>query len=116
MDAYSVYVRDNLSGKGLTYLAALAGVYCVCLAVYRITFDPLASFPGPKIAALTGYYEFYYDFFRNGTYTFQIEKMHQKYGTRLGQKLPILYIAIETLLTSSFRSNRQSEPSRIIYS
>ena len=115
MDAYSVYVRDNLSGKGLTYLAALAGGYCVpgCVPNHL---DPLASFPGPKIAALTGYYEFYYDFFRNGTYTFQIEKMHQKYGTRLGQKLPILYIAIETLLTSSFRSNRQSEPSRIIYS
>lgn len=59
---------------------ALALIYAVYLAIYRLIFSPLAAFPGPKLAAMTDLYEFYFDFFRNGTYIFEIEKMHQRYG------------------------------------
>ncbi|KAF7937086.1 hypothetical protein BELL_0704g00020 [Botrytis elliptica] len=54
--------------------------YIVLLYLYRITFHPLASFPGPKLAAITLWYEFYYDFFHGGRYIFKIKEMHEKYG------------------------------------
>ncbi|KAL9089182.1 MAG: hypothetical protein Q9159_002653 [Coniocarpon cinnabarinum] len=50
------------------------------LFLYRLLLSPLAQFPGPKIAAATGWYEFYYDFFCDGVYVYEIEKMHNKYG------------------------------------
>ena len=59
---------------------ALALLYVLSLATYRLVFSPLAGFPGPKLAAITDLYEFYFDFFRNGVYIFEIEKMHQRYG------------------------------------
>jgi len=44
--------------------------------------SPIADFPGPKIAALTHWYEWYYDVLAPGAgmYIWEIEKMHQKYG------------------------------------
>lgn len=50
------------------------------LIIYRLLFSPIAGFPGPKLAAATGWYEFYYDVLRRGIYLFEIEKMHQRYG------------------------------------
>lgn len=57
--------------------------YGVVLAVYRLRCSPLARFPGPKLAALTQYYEAYYDLVSGGggNYTRRIKKMHVTYGT-----------------------------------
>ncbi|SPO05572.1 related to cytochrome P450 CYP3/CYP5/CYP6/CYP9 subfamilies [Cephalotrichum gorgonifer] len=60
-------------------LAAYA-TYLGSLAVYRLYFSPLAKFPGPKLAALSNWYEFYYDVIREGDFTWQIKKLHEKYG------------------------------------
>ncbi|KAL9105017.1 MAG: hypothetical protein Q9163_000114 [Psora crenata] len=54
--------------------------YLVFLAIYRLYLSPLAKFPGPKLAALSLWYEFYYDVVKRGKYTWEIEKMHDKYG------------------------------------
>jgi hypothetical protein len=51
--------------------------------VYSIYFGPLAKFPGPKLAAATLWYEFYYDVILTGQYTFKIKELHQKYGIGL---------------------------------
>jgi hypothetical protein len=63
---------------------AIAGVAClfyvVCGSIYRLYLSPIAKFPGPKLAALTYWYEFYYDVIKRGMYIWEIEKMHQKYG------------------------------------
>ena len=48
--------------------------------IYRLYLHPLAGFPGPKIAAFTRAYEFYYDVILSGNYTFAIKEMHQRYG------------------------------------
>lgn len=50
------------------------------LAVFRLLLNPIAHFPGPKFAALTGWYETYFDCFQRGRYWAEIEKMHEKYG------------------------------------
>lgn len=70
----------SFAGELLTGFLSLAIVSGVTIAINRLFFSPLAGFPGPKIAALTDWYEFYYDFFRHGKYIFEIEKMHEKYG------------------------------------
>ncbi|KAL2011465.1 hypothetical protein VTN00DRAFT_4183 [Thermoascus crustaceus] len=52
----------------------------LCLIFYRLFLHPLAKFPGPKLAAVTTWYEFYYDAIKSGQYTFEIRRMHEKYG------------------------------------
>ncbi|KAF2119463.1 putative P450 monooxygenase [Lophiotrema nucula] len=55
-------------------------LYLLSLAIYRLSLDPLRKFPGPRLAAATQLYEFYYDFIAGGQYTFRILEMHKKYG------------------------------------
>ena len=63
-------------------LAILSFTICrlVYGAFYRLYLSPLAKFPGPKLAALTLWYEFYYDVIKGGKYTWVIAKMHERYG------------------------------------
>ncbi len=55
-------------------------LYASWIAAHRVFFGPLAHFPGPKLAALTGWYETYFDCFQRGRYWMEIERMHRKYG------------------------------------
>ncbi|KAF2110249.1 cytochrome protein [Lophiotrema nucula] len=54
----------------------------VALALYRLFLSPLAHFPGPKLAALTGWYETYYEILNGygGQFTFRIADMHRQHG------------------------------------
>lgn len=61
-------------------LAAVAVVYVLGGVIYRLYFSPIAGFPGPKLAAVTYWYEFYYDVVKDGQYIFQIAKLHKRYG------------------------------------
>ncbi|KAH7115075.1 cytochrome P450 [Dendryphion nanum] len=67
----------QLAAVALIGYAIVRGVY---LVVHRLYFSPLSKFPGPKLAAVTHWYEFYFDYWKNGKYLFEIEKMHRKYG------------------------------------
>ena len=49
-------------------------------AIRRLWFHPLAHIPGPKLAALTWWYEFYYDGIQQGRYVFKIQELHKQYG------------------------------------
>lgn len=55
-------------------------VYLIGLAVYRLYFSPLAKFPGPKLAALTKWYEVYYEVVLRGQFTFHFNELHEIYG------------------------------------
>ena len=75
----------DLSGTSPSVvLFCLAGagalLYGIGLAVYRLYFSPIAKFPGPKLAALTLWYEFYFDVIKKGQFTWEIKRMHEKYG------------------------------------
>ncbi|KAJ4161647.1 uncharacterized protein LMH87_007674 [Akanthomyces muscarius] len=59
---------------------AFFAAYAVYLSVYRLWYSPIAHLPGPKLAALTQYYEFYHDTIRGSQYILSIEEMHKKYG------------------------------------
>ena len=61
-------------------IVSLSIYYYLCLLLYRLTFHPLAKFPGPKLAAVTRLYEAYYDVVKGGQYIFKIGELHTKYG------------------------------------
>jgi hypothetical protein len=57
--------------------------------IYSVFFGPLAKFPGPKLAAAPLWYEFYYDVYLVGQYTFKIKELHGKYGNVLSLSLSL---------------------------
>ncbi|KAK6207679.1 cytochrome P450 [Colletotrichum tabaci] len=63
-------------------LLAASVFYFCALGLYRLTLHPLAKFPGPKVSAFTGWYEFYLDLFGapRRTFAFRVQRMHEKYG------------------------------------
>ncbi|KAE8441145.1 hypothetical protein EG329_005828 [Mollisiaceae sp. DMI_Dod_QoI] len=62
-------------------LCMLAGaLYIVAQSIWRLYFSPIAKFPGPKLAALTYWYETYYDIFCGGEYLWKIKELHEQYG------------------------------------
>lgn len=61
-------------------LALAVFLYILLVVIHRLLLSPLARFPGPKISAATGWYEFYHDVIRGGQFMFEIESMHAKYG------------------------------------
>ena len=48
--------------------------------LYRVTFHPLAAFPGPRLAALTSLYGASYDLHPNRSYCKQFAALHEIYG------------------------------------
>ncbi|KAL8686811.1 MAG: hypothetical protein Q9218_006851 [Villophora microphyllina] len=72
-----------LSERFALLAGALFGTYVlyfISQVVYRLYFDPLAKFPGPRLAAATYLYEGYYDVVKRGKYTFKLKELHDKYG------------------------------------
>lgn len=56
--------------------------------IYRLFFHPLSSFPGPRLAAATEWYETWYDVFMHGEMLRHGQKLHEQYGRAL--LLPLL--------------------------
>ncbi|KDB31034.1 hypothetical protein H112_06555 [Trichophyton rubrum D6] len=54
--------------------------YYGTIVFYRLFLHPLSRFPGPKLAAISRWYEAYYDVVLGGQYTVKIAELHKKYG------------------------------------
>ena len=72
---------SNLNSSIWLSLIVSLILYLTSLTFYRLFLHPLARFPGPKLAALSRYYEAYHDVVQNGQYTFKIAELHKEYGT-----------------------------------
>lgn len=55
-------------------------MYIIALALYRLSFPPLAKFPGPKLAAASGWYEFFHDILHRGHFMWHIQDLHDQYS------------------------------------
>ncbi|KAK7192263.1 hypothetical protein DPSP01_012699 [Paraphaeosphaeria sporulosa] len=74
-------VRTISVAKVFGTLLTLWLAYCIAIVVYRVWFSPIAKIPGPKLAALTFWYEFYYDVYPHKyQYGFKLRELHNKYG------------------------------------
>lgn len=79
----SVTSFDNLAKPSVALSAVVFAswvLYLVWLVIHRLYLSPLAKFPGPKLAALTRWYEVYYEVVLKGQFSFKIDEMHKKYG------------------------------------
>ncbi|KAL2065271.1 hypothetical protein VTL71DRAFT_2940 [Oculimacula yallundae] len=57
-------------------------VYVIGVAIHRLYFSQYAKFPGPKLAALTYGYMFYYDaMIGEGQYIYKIKELHKEYNS-----------------------------------
>ncbi|EFR03531.1 benzoate 4-monooxygenase cytochrome P450 [Nannizzia gypsea CBS 118893] len=64
----------------LALVVVSAFAYVIGDVIYQLRFSPLSKFPGPKIAAVTYLYEFYYDAVLKGRYIFKVKELHERYG------------------------------------
>jgi hypothetical protein len=78
----SMAFSQLLLAGGVSFLSYLAW-----LAISRLLLSPIARFPGPKFAALSNWYEFYYDVIRQGKFTSHIQQLHKIYGKYRGRLL-----------------------------
>jgi len=79
----SIFSYETFAAAGL-----LAAVSIVYTAIYRLYLHPLAKIPGPKLAALTFYYEIYYNLVKPGMFIWEIKRMHEVYGMRYLPRKP----------------------------
>lgn len=63
--------------------ATVIAAFIFCVALHRLCWSKLAGFPGPRLAALTGWYETYYELVHNGGghFTFHMRDLHAQYGS-----------------------------------
>ncbi|KAK6851343.1 cytochrome P450 [Apiospora arundinis] len=64
----------------IVILPLLFILYLVGLSIYRLYLSSASDFPGPKLAILSYWYEFYYDVWKGGRYTWKIRELHKTYG------------------------------------
>lgn len=69
-------------GSFISLLLLICCIFCYIayLVVARLYLSPVASVPGPKLAALSFWYEFYFDVILRGRYGWKISKLHEQYG------------------------------------
>ncbi|KAK1756780.1 cytochrome P450 [Echria macrotheca] len=75
---------STLAAMQWTTLVLLLGAVLLAtalsVAVYRLFLHPLASVPGPPLAAVTRLYAFYFNIVKKGTFYLEIERLHEIYG------------------------------------
>ncbi|KAJ5738047.1 benzoate 4-monooxygenase cytochrome P450 [Penicillium malachiteum] len=64
----------------IALLLSLGLFFVISLLIYRLYFHPLSHIPGPPLAKITYLYEWYYDLYKGGQFTFKLPDLHRKYG------------------------------------
>lgn len=59
-------------------IICMAGLSSRCF--YNLYLHPSRKSRGPKLAAMTSWPDFYYDVLKDGSYLFEIRKMHKQHG------------------------------------
>ena len=66
-------------------------LYFLGLVLYRLYLHPLRRFPGPWLAAATGYYQTYYEVWRDGEFVPHVKDLHNIHGWFLPLPLPTAF-------------------------
>ena len=78
------YLAEN-TGSVLTWKLVVAGIILYLLKsivtiIYRLTFHPLARFPGPFLCRIGYFQQTYYEAILNGKFLERLPDYHRKYG------------------------------------
>lgn len=65
---------------GWRTIAAGLLVYWTLLGTYRLWIHPIAAVPGPRWAAITYAWQWYWDIWKDGCLVKQLPALHEKYG------------------------------------
>ncbi|KAK6440868.1 hypothetical protein LTR95_002910 [Oleoguttula sp. CCFEE 5521] len=76
----SPLLGTSLTTSVLLALLLLSGLALLYSAIYRLYLSPLAKFPGPRLAALSSAYTFYYDVVKRGKLPWKLKRLHEQYG------------------------------------
>lgn len=64
-----------------SYAAFAGAAYLITLGIYRIFFSSISHIPGPKLAALTYYYQSWYDVYpHQGRFLWKCKELHGRHG------------------------------------
>jgi len=76
------FVAVPLLIKLVFIILGYALIYAGVLVFYRLKLHPLSKFPGPRFAAATKWYEFYFDLLKGdgGRFSWEVARMHEIYG------------------------------------
>lgn len=77
---FTLLLLSRVNSSLLVSAFVLYLLYLLGLLIYRLFLSPIANIPGPKLTAVTGWYETYHDVYRGGKFIFKIEEWHQQYG------------------------------------
>lgn len=66
--------------ESLCWILFGIALYNGVIILYNLYFHPLSKFPGPKLAACSHLYEFYFDIIKNGMFMQEISRIHEVYG------------------------------------
>ena len=81
------------------FYLTLSSLFPLGILVYRLYLSPIARFPGPTLAACTGWYEAYYQLIQGGggRFTFHLQRLHDTYGKNRVAALRMLSSVINVL-------------------
>ncbi|KAH8898899.1 cytochrome P450 [Thozetella sp. PMI_491] len=106
----------TLTGFVASVVALSAVGSLIFLVFSRFFLSPLGQLPGPKLAALTTWYEAYYDVIKPGQYAFKIKQLHKKYGPIIRVSPHEVSIAdpdfVDTIYAPGTGHKRDKEPTR----
>jgi hypothetical protein len=71
-----------MDASPITIFGVALLLYAAALVAYRLLFSPIATIPGPRLAALSQWYETYREMFTStgGQLLFHCRVLHSKYG------------------------------------
>lgn len=106
--------RETAVSSSIWTILLLWVTYVIAQCVYNLYFHPLRKIPGPRLAAMTCLYEFWYDAVRGGAYIWEIRKMHEVYGKTavLAAIAPLLRRSNGAPSYTVGRPNRPYQPER----
>ncbi|TGJ85578.1 hypothetical protein E0Z10_g3226 [Xylaria hypoxylon] len=103
------------SSNPIPWLAASCVIlYTLSLGIYRVYISPLASIPGPKLAALTSWVEAYYELLHGegGQFMFKYREWHEEYGPIIRITPNEVHIQDSSFFETLYATNRPATKRR----